>query len=394
MKKLLIGMVAVAAIIAFAAPAFAAATVHVRALTDIGWQSKSEELTNSGDTATRMFMNLPGHDYLKVLWVSDDKTTGAHVEFSIVERDNGNNSEVNLRYLYGWYEVGNCRFLAGHDDNWFGSLAYSAKQVLGLTTSAKLLLLGNGAMYSSRMPQARFEWKTNGYGFMIAAVTPGGAMRQWNPTIVDVATGATVATPDMASVLPRIDVSFLFRAGGFQTTPGFSWSMQKYQWADAYDDFEDSVTTWAAFLPARFSMGGFTVKFQFHFGQNYDYEYFHGLGAANANGQPISVAYPDGDSVENTHMMGGALSFEYEMGNMGFYAGGGVMNYQNDLWDNAAFDSDSYTRYMIYAGMQYNFNKHFYIHPEISYTNYGSDIVTGDDAGVEWLFGAQVGFLF
>ena len=186
MKKLLIGMVAVAAIIAFAAPAFAAATVHVRALTDIGWQSKSEELTNSGDTATRMFMNLPGHDYLKVLWVSDDKTTGAHVEFSIVEKDDGNNSAVNLRYLYGWYKVGNCRILVGHSDNWFGSLAYSASQYLGLTTSAKLLLLGNGAMYSSRMPHARFEWKTNGYGFMIAAVTPGGAPKSMSATHIGI----------------------------------------------------------------------------------------------------------------------------------------------------------------------------------------------------------------
>ena len=398
MKRILVGLAAVAAIIAFAVPALAAATVHVRALTDIGWQVKSEELTNSGDTATKMFLNLPGHDYLKVLWVSDDKSTGAHVEFSISEKDDGNNSAVNLRYLYGWYQVGNCRVVVGHNDNWFGSLAYSARQVLGLTTSSKLLLLGNGTMYSSRMPHARFEWKTNGYGFMIAAVTPGGAMQQWDPVIVDAA-GNTVSTPDMTSMLPRVDVAFLFRAGGFQTTPGFSWSMQTYQWDDAYDDFEDSVTTWCAVLPARFSMGGLTVKAQFHIGQNYDYEYFHGLGNANANGQPTSVAYTNlaGDGVEDTMMYGGNLSFEYVMGNLEFMLGGGVMHYQNDAWEDTGGAEDNYTRYGIYAGMRYNFNKHFYINPEISYWNYGDPVfpTTADqDAAYEWLFGAQVGFLF
>jgi hypothetical protein len=398
MKKLLIGMVAVAAVLAIAAPAFAAYTMHVRALTDIGWNMRSEEITNSGESNTNIFMNLPGHDYLKGLWISDDKTTGAHVEFSISQRNFGNNSSVNLRYLYGWYKVGNCRLLIGQSDSWFGSPSYFAKQVVGLNASKKLLLLGNGVMYASRTPHIRFEWKNNGYGFMIGAVTPL-AIIDGTPTLTFA--DGTSSTADFSGVLPRFDMAFLFRAGGFQTTPGFSWSMQQYQWAEAIEDaydLYDTVHTWCLVLPAKFTMGGFTVKGQFHIGQNYDYEYFHGLGSANAGiaGQPLSIAYPsaDGTSVEDTKMLGGSLSFEYMMGAVGLFLGGGIQNYQNDIWEDYGYEEDSYTRYGVYAGMQYNINKHFYIHPEISYWNYGDSVYTGDDAGYEWLFGAQFGFIF
>jgi hypothetical protein len=398
MKKLAIGLVAIAAVLVLASPVFAAFTMHVRALTDIGWDAKSEELTNSGDSNTSIFLNIPTHSYLRGLWMSDDKTTGAKAEFGIGNSNFGNNGTVILRYLYGWYKVGNCEIVVGQNDSWFGSSSYFSKQVMGLNTSKKLLGLGNGVMYASRTPQIRFEWKNNGYGFMIGAVAPL-SMIDGTPTVTF--TDGTSSTADFSGVLPRFDVAFLFRAGGFQATPGFSWSMQQYQWAEAIDDaydLYDTVHTWCLLLPAKFTMAGFTVKGQFHMGQNYDYEYFNGLGSSNAalSNQPKSLAFPsvDGTDVEDTKMLGGALSFEYWMGQIGLFLGGGIMNYQNDAWEDYGYEEDSYTRYGIYAGMQYDFNKYFYIHPEVSYWNYGDSVYTGDDAGYEWLFGAQFGFIF
>lgn len=124
-------MVAVAALIAFAVPAMAAGSVHVRALLDVGYTMNSQERTASGDSVTAVFMNIPGHSYLRGLWMSDDKKAGAHAELGLNSHAfNGTGS--TLRYIYGWYKIGACKLVAGHTDSTFGSLAYSPSSMSAL----------------------------------------------------------------------------------------------------------------------------------------------------------------------------------------------------------------------------------------------------------------------
>ena len=128
MKKLLIIAVAAMAIFAMSVPAMAVSPstytfdMAARMLTDIGWQSKSEELTkNQSSEVGSWFVNMPGHSYLRARFYSVDKNVGGRIELGLKSLQP--EASVSLRYAYGYWRVGKCRILAGQTDNWWGSLA-------------------------------------------------------------------------------------------------------------------------------------------------------------------------------------------------------------------------------------------------------------------------------
>lgn len=395
MKKFFIAMVAVAAIVALAVPAMAAGSIHVRALLDAGYMYSSEERNTAGDSVTELFMGVPGHSYLRGLWASDDKKTGAMAELGI-----GSNVIVSdgltLRYLYGWYKVGNCKLVAGHTDSTWGSLAYSPFQHVGYGFG-KLLLLGWGNAYSGRHPQVRFEWEGGAFGFSIAAGSP---LTTWGlprvATGLDSVTGFNAATAtlvtgnpitaevaaDQYAVFPMIDVVVSFKAGGFMTTPGFRWSQLKNNYADGVADYEDTVNSWALQLPVKFTAGAFSVAGQIFYGQN-----FNNIVALHRD----SVAMWNGMDVDNTITYGGSIGATFKTGDLTVGGGFGYVRNQNDLWENAVNDYTS--RYAAFLSARYQVSENFYVHPEVSYWNYGKNPADAD-LGTEWLLGVQFGFIF
>ncbi|MBU1154845.1 MAG: hypothetical protein KJ921_03290, partial [Proteobacteria bacterium] len=116
MKKLLIIAVAVMAIFAMSVPAMAVSPstytfdMAARMLTDIGWQSRSGELTHSGNDVGSWFVNMPGHSYLRARFFSVDKNVGGRIELGLTSLQPS--ATVSLRYAYGYWRVGNCRILA------------------------------------------------------------------------------------------------------------------------------------------------------------------------------------------------------------------------------------------------------------------------------------------
>ncbi len=395
MKKFFIAMVAVAALIAFAVPAMAAGSMHVRALLDVGYTMNSQERTASGDSVTAVFMNIPGHSYLRGLWMSDDKKAGAHAELGLNSHAfNGTGS--TLRYIYGWYKIGACKLVAGHTDSTFGSLAYSPFQHVGFG-EAKLLLLGWGNAYSGRHPQVRFEWSGGAFGFSIVAGTP---LTVWGLPRVDTGlasvTGFDAATAtlvtgsnitaavaaDQYAVFPMIDVVLKFKAGGFMTTPGFRWSQLKNKYAAGSLAYEDTVNSWALHLPVKFAMGAFAVAGQFFYGQN-----LNNIIALHRD----SVALWNGTSVLNTKTYGGSIGATFKTGALKIGVGFGYVRNQNDAWTGAVNDYTS--RYAAFISARYQVTKNFYVHPEVSYWNYG-DSTAGTSNGNEWLLGVQFGFIF
>jgi len=394
MKKFFAIMVAVAALVAFTAPAWAADepgpsfTVHGRMLTDIGYNKTSKELTtNKKEAVTSAFVNLAGHSYLRAKFASVDKTTGGFVELGMSSKIN-NTESVSLRYAYGWWKVGNCKLVAGQDDGWVGSLAHHPKQYLGVTQSGKLLLTNWGYIYSGRHPQVRFEWESGMFGFALAAVQPGAEYVPTGPT-----------GTDYYANLPRFDLAAYLKAGGFWVQPGVAWSQLKMEGTASGAD--NTFTQFMAILPVKFTAGPFTAKAEVHYGQNNDIEW-SGQLLSGLRTLPRSEPFIGaGGKIEDTKQVGGFISLEYKILPVWeVVAGFGVEKLSNDAWkkattnNGAGYKNDDYTRKAYFVALPYDVTKNFTIHPEFSYFDYGDNIRDGKDFGNEWLLGLQVKFVF
>jgi hypothetical protein len=379
MKKFLVAMLAVMALVVFAGAAFAAESpssrviINGRMLTDFGWWNKSKELTANGkDDVTTAFVNVPGHSYLRARWRTSNAMSGGMIELGLKSLQPA--ATVSLRYAYGWYKVGNCRILAGQTDNWFGSLAYHPKQYVGLNNNAHLLLFGWGLMWPHRVPQVQFTYSTKTWGIQLALEEPRAKTAEQ---------GA-----DFYFNFPRTSLTLMFKSGGFMTHPGVLWSQKKQEFgAGQGAGGDDSYNTWAFILPIKFTAGAFTVKFQGHYGINIGGEFpFY-----PANSGPLRV----GNKIYDTQTLGGNLSLEYKIGAITLIGGIGMEQFSNDDWKNKlGYKDDSYTRTAYFVAVPYQVNKFFGIHPEFSYYNHGDNPESGDDQGTEWMIGMQFRFIF
>ncbi len=389
MKKFFVIMLAVAALVALSAPAFAAAepgpsfTVGGRMLTDVGYHKLSKELTTNGkEDVTSAFINLAGHSYLHAKFASADKTSGGFVELGLGSKI-GDNESTSLRYAYGWWKVGNCRLMAGQDDGWVGTLIHAPKQYLGVTESAKLLLANWGYIYSARAPQVRFEWMSGNFGFAIAAVQPGSEILPTMP-----------AGSDLYANVPRFDVAAQFKAGGFWTQPGFGWSQLKAEGTPSGSD--DTVTAWIGILPVKFTAGPFTAKAEIHYGQNNDIEWSGELITGIRSAPRSMPVIGSTGKIEDTKQVGGFLALEYKITPaLEVTAGYGIEKISNDAWKKwSGYKNDDYTRQAYFVAFPYQVTKNFSLHPEFNYFNYGDKIQDGKDFGNEWMAGVQLRFVF
>jgi len=385
MNKILIPILAVMLVVAAAAPALAVSPstytfqMAARMLTDIGWQQKSQELTNNGsDDVGSWFLNLPGHSYLRARFFSVDKNVGGRVEIGLKSIDAS--ATVSLRYAYGYWRVGRCRILAGQTDNWFGATSYAPKQYLGLQENSHLLMFGWGYLWPGRVPQVQLTYDTDKWGVQFALEGP----RQ-NDNYFDDG-GLT----DTTYIFPRASLTMMFRYRGLVTNPGFSFVHHKYEAGDT-GAFDDAYNTWAVVLPIKFTTGPFTVKFQGHYGVNFATEYpFY----SSTWTRPYRSGITSGD-VEDTTIYGGMLAGEYSLGKLMITAGMGYENASNDAWSGKnGYSKDENVRMGAFIAVPYQFTQNFGVHPEFSYYSYGDNPKTGKDMGNEWLLGVQFRFVF
>jgi len=375
-KKLLLIMVAVAAVVAFAGSAFAAESpssrviINGRMLTDIGYWNKSKELTANGkDDVTTAFVNVPGHSYLRARWRTSDATSGGMIELGL--RSLQPTADVSLRYAYGWYRYGRCRILAGQTDNWFGSLAYHPKQYVGLNNNAHLLLFGWGLLWPHRVPQVQLTINTDTWGVQFALEEPRYKSAHDGH--------------DIYFVLPRMSLTGMFKAGGFMTHPGVNFVRHSYEGVSGPDDYFD---TFAVVLPMMFKTGAFTVKFQAHHGKNFAVEYpFY----PSITGPTHSTK---SQKIQDTFVTGGFLSLEYQIGALTLIGGVGYEKFENDSWKRNGWKDDNTDRKAYFVAVPYQVNKYFGVHPELSYFDHGDSPETGKDQGNEWMLGVQFRFIF
>lgn len=418
MKKYFAILVAVVALVATTAPAWAQAdapgasfTVIGRLWTDFGYQYKSEELATNyygltmqaklRDSYISNFVQVNANSYFGAKWTSGDKSTGAHVELYVLSGQLHNNASetVGLRYAYGWWKAGACKLVVGHTDGVFGSLFAAPGQLLGQNTSAKVLLLRWGYLYSGRLPQVRFEYATK-VGLFTAALAQADAEQ-----IVGTQT-ASYGSSQAYFNMPRLDLAYVFRMGGFMAIPGFSISQVKFDGVSAGRD--DTVVNWVAQLPMSFYSNGIGVKLQGYYGQNIDCEWGQqSLGSYSAGAIPQLQAIPvwDGNGkVEDSKQWGATLELSYTAGDWKPLIGFGYVYTSNDNWKKVGYTDDNFSRWSAFAAVNYKVNQFFTIQPEVSYFNYGdllypkaTDIngkTQSGDFGTEWLFGVSFIFVF
>lgn len=381
MKKFIV-IVAALAMLAMAAPAMADIaspspqfSVGARMLTDIGWWNKSDERTVSGKDVGTFFVNMPGHSFLRTRYYSADKSVGGRIELGL--KSVQPSATVSLRFAYGYWRIGNCRILAGQTDNWFGSLAYHVRQYVGLNEDAHLLLFGWGFLWPHRVPQVQFTYNTAKWGVQFALEEP----RQ--------KTNLSGAGTDSRFNFPRASLTFMFKAGGFMTHPGFNFVQHEYEAGSASVGSDESYNTWAFVLPIKFTAGAFTLKFQGHYGVNFatEYPFF-----------PVALSSPyvkAGGGYDDTTIYGGVIAGEYKIGKVMLTAGFGGEQFSNDSWKSGnGYEKDENTRYGFFLAVPYQFTKNFGVHPEWSYYSHGDSPATGKDQGNEWLLGVQFRFIF
>ena len=376
MKRLVIMAVAAMMALSVAIPALAVEPstytfdMAARMLTDIGWQSKSEELTkNQSSEVGTWFVNMPGHSYLRARFYSVDKNVGGRIELGLssVQPD----ASVSLRYAYGYWRVGKCRILAGQTDNWWGSLAYHVQQYVGLNENSHLLMFGWGFAWSHRVPQVQFTYNTDTWGVQFAVEEPRNK-----------GTWGAATNVDSTFQIPRLTLTFMFKYGAFMTHPGILFVKHDYEAGDT-GAADESWDTLAVVLPIKFTAGAFTLKFQGHWGKNFATEIpFYDT---RFTGPVLS-----GGSVEDTTIWGALLAGEYQIGKIMVTGGVGYENWSNDTWTT----EDEITRWGAFIAVPYQFTKNFGIHPEFSYYKYGDNPNTGNDMGNEWLLGVQFRFVF
>ncbi len=403
MKKIFAVMVALVALVAFTAPAWADEapgpnfTVQGRMLTDLGYHNVSKEMTNNKkEDVTSAFLSLGNTSFLRSTFTSVDKSTGGVVELGLSSKIN-NAESVSLRYAYGWWKVGNCKLYAGQTDNWLGSNTFAPLQYFGQTEAGKSMMTNWGHIYGGRNPQVGFQWESGMFGFQVALVQPGSEKIASVP-----------ATQDVYANVPRVDLALMFKSGGFLVQPGFGWSQLKMEGTTSGAD--DNYSSMIFILPVKFTAGPFTAKVEGHWGKNIDGEWSGnrlaalgtGLSSNTANQVLLGMPYiKSNGKIEDTDQIGGQVTAEYKILPVWTAAAGfGLERLNNDGWKQkvsnggAGYANDEYTRTGYFVALPYQVTKNFTVHPEFSYYNYGDNPVNNKDYGTEWLAGLQLQFVF
>ena len=431
MKKLL-ASVAVLAVVALAAPVLAAdapgygVTVGGRIKADMGWQILPEESNrnNSDSSIANFFATVNTNSYLRVLFTSADKTTGAHIELgfgtSINQDNNGSSTDnfANLRFGYGWWKVGSCKLLVGQFAGRLGDRYFPGSN-LGHTKSYKTDLAGFGFIGGTRNPKIALQMDVNeNFGFEVAL---GQAGAETSTSVTDGGDPATTLGSSN-SYLPRLEVVFDFKFGNFMITPGAGISYMEWKYDESSfpgtSDFDDDVISYLLWLPMQYKSGPLTIMLNGFYGQNIDTDWTGEWGNINNwgspndfgegarinyqfGGQPAALPYADANGkLEDTSVWGVGLAVQFAFTDqLGVNIGGGVVNLSNDAWEGANDGNDDYTRWAAFIAMPYQVTSNFTIAPEIAYYNYGDKVgvvATDDDdeAKDEWLLGVHFQFLF
>jgi len=417
MKKLGLLALVLGMIVAFAVPAMSFTIEGAKGekmyiggvfMTDIGYYSRSKELTGTGTDQTQFVTAVPIHSRLHgSLEVGN---VGGYWEFGMGGSEANTsgasfntNNYVETRLLYGWYKFGNCELRLGKDHGYYYSVVPS--QYFGLNWDAHVFGYGWGNVYDTREPQIRFTQNvTKQFGYMITLMQP---VVFTDPVLA--ATNATSPNRLSYNYLPRLAVKLMMDFGMFKFYPAFQGQYAKWDNLSQVAPYstlkispDDNVTSWQALLPVVMTAGPFKGTVQFFYGQNDAPFYggfassFHSWGRDPSSGA-IKTATSMGGFVNLAYTVGAAtpaIYFGYDQAkNTDLYS-----NKYNQLYPGG---DDYNARMMLGASVNIKIAEGFFVIPEFTWYDYGkypagaaSGANAGKDVGKEWLGGVQFMFVF
>jgi opacity protein-like surface antigen len=459
MMKKFLAMAALAAALTLGAP-LAQADVPGAGVTlggavnfDAGWQILGKDnmiSNNSGSSLTNFFAAINTDSYLRATFTSPDKTTGLEIELGLAAGNNAENAggtadeSVYLRYAFGWYQVGSCKFLVGQQDSRLGDGGTMAG--LGDFKSGKGGHAGFGFIGATRSPKAIMEVEFNdNASLQVALGQPGAATAVNIFSGIDPLSGDSVTFASTDSWLPSLEAVLDLTFGDFSV--GFGAGVAYHSWktdeaavsaAFQYPPFltsivfeDDKALSYLLWIPIEYSHGPFHGVINLHYGQNVDTNWTGGntsefgsdfgdlAGNGIYGGQPGSLPMHKVEvdmtgvtgighsSIENTTQWGIGIDLNFALTEqLTLGLGGGVTRLKNDAWEyyaqfNGIDGPDHYTRWGVYTALAYALTDNFTIQPEIGYYNYGDRVCAREDvdmseesAGDEWLVGIHFSVSF
>ena len=359
MKKLFVLFAAVALVVAFTAPAFAAEwSFYGSSRITTFWTDVSDEVGPNGDDDLDLNHSLQGNSRIGANVKVSDNLVGKF-EYG------ASGGNANIRVLWGEYDFGGFKLGVGQNYtplNWFPS-----NQVYDGDAD----LLGTGGVYQGRraMVQARFG------GFKIALVQPN------TPEVVSAADAddilgvpaGTIGT-DIDVVIPQIQAGYRFKMGGLDLEFAAGYQTYDQEWfvVATGDDLDDSFDSYAVAFNAMYNAGPFYFAADGWMGKNVG-----NLGFATFGNPPNNFASydPVDEDVLDNDGWGFLLVAAFTLSDMlKFEAGYGYAEADLDDADSED-DSSSY-----YVNCTINLAKGVFIVPEIGHYDLGDD-QNGDDEG-------------
>lgn len=348
MKKVLFILMVACLALAVAAPSFAGTTIGGRVVTQIGWQSDSEERTQNGDTdIISGFLQVSAISYIRVVYESEDKKVGIWTEIGL-------GSTVTRRPVFGWYTIGNCKIVAGNNYTWAGD------SVIGVGTWLEDPTVGGlGLTYHGRRPMIGLEWRSGEFGVQVAVFEPQLSL---------------AGTQDFRWVLPTLNVTVDAKFGAIQIAP--SVGIVHYLWEA--DSGDDDLVAWQVALPANISFGPVSLRLAVSYAVN---------GSADFGGNSLGGPVLSGGEVEDSEQYGAWAEVRFNAGPARVDLGGAFTNIDNDTY------ATDITQYKLYIHVWYNVTENFALRPAVTWTDFG-DTTADTDAGSQFIVGLRFWFVF
>jgi hypothetical protein len=371
MKKL----IAIFAILIFAAPAFAAdwafygssrfATFYnVRERSS--FENEDTDLTHALQGNSRVGAN-----------VKADKVQG-NFELALRSTDTGD-SGVNTRAIWGQWNFADKAYLkVGKYQNIIDQTGVS-NQVFGTDNDLTALVLSG----------RRTDQIELGIGnFQIAFVRPTTSYAPNNAAGPPAVTTTTDQVTNDAKT-PRVEAQYTLPIGDmFKLIPaaGFQWveTGPALAAAPGVSGNREDLLSYTLGLTLYSNIGAFYAKGNAFYGQNmYQANWSEsGLGQVNAFG---SASWKNDGNISDTTSYGGGGEFGLNFTDtIAFGAGGGI---RQD--DNEQADSGKEYFYNLYANMTYKFAPGCKITPEVGYIANQDSYTTGNSGGYDWYAGLQ-----
>jgi hypothetical protein len=305
---------------------------------------------------------------LYVLWLSNDRTVGVHLQIQMSAGPNHGVSQVELYYLYAWYKFGRCRLEIGHTDNLFASAAYAPYGALGFSRfgDGSGGFFDFGKLYSGRFVQMALYWSDGPWRLMIAL----GAARANSDNRPALAGGIDVV--QVNTRYPRIDLALEYKGRWFAVAPGLA--VYRAEWepmAGTPHMRDQEIVSWALVLPFKFSLGPAGLTGEIGIGQNWvtsnmlnTWQFASWWGGLGDGGNL--------DKVADTRMYSACLGIYYRLGRTTLWLSAGIITLQNPSSDApGAWRHGMNQRYAVVLAAPYQVTRHLTIAPEVGYYFFG-----------------------